>query len=535
MKKLPIITAIMLACALPMWGQGALDVLPSLTDQIKGTARFTSMAGAFGALGGDITSIKQNPAGLGIYRTSEISITLGLNFYNNKITTPSEENKNNGFIFTGDNMGAVGTIKYRSGSLRNLNFAFAYNNIARFENAYQCDWRGGVSFTENIAKRTNQYNLTPSDLASTSSNNPYNSAPWLSALAYNTNLIYPENKSPLCKTYKGLQPFMTFTELYSSSLLNRTAGSIDEYDFNISGNVLDIFYWGLTINLTNIDYRIESYYEECLSEALINNNEGVYAPMEGKGNFEIQNSLKTQGYGLGAKIGFIFRPITNIRIGFAIHSPTYYQLNDTYWAGVDYRFNMSNGTILSGNKDDSSLRNQTDIGSFNYNYTSPWHILPSVAVVLGKSAIISLDYEYESASNVLYSSPYVDYSIENNNIKTHITDIHSIRIGGEYRITPMFSVRCGYALQSTPIKAELFNDDIFPEIVEGTLTTYTLPHDIHNISCGLGYRINNIFIDAAYTHRMQKFDVFPYTHSGNKSAQMDMHHNMVKLTFGYKF
>ena len=41
-----------------------------------GTARFMSMGGAFTALGGDISTLSQNPAGIGVFRTSEMMSNL---------------------------------------------------------------------------------------------------------------------------------------------------------------------------------------------------------------------------------------------------------------------------------------------------------------------------------------------------------------------------------------------------------------------------------------------------------------------------
>src|SRR6478735_4948640 len=49
-----------------------------------GTARSISIGGAIGALGGDITSVSVNPAGLGFYKTREVVFTPSLLINNNK-------------------------------------------------------------------------------------------------------------------------------------------------------------------------------------------------------------------------------------------------------------------------------------------------------------------------------------------------------------------------------------------------------------------------------------------------------------------
>ena len=61
-----------------LFSQGVVDALKYSQQDIRGTARYMGMAGAFGALGGDITTLSQNPAGIGVYRNSDIAATIDL-------------------------------------------------------------------------------------------------------------------------------------------------------------------------------------------------------------------------------------------------------------------------------------------------------------------------------------------------------------------------------------------------------------------------------------------------------------------------
>ena len=45
-------------------------------ENINGTARYNAMSGAFGALGGDLSSIETNPAGAAVFLKSEFSVSL---------------------------------------------------------------------------------------------------------------------------------------------------------------------------------------------------------------------------------------------------------------------------------------------------------------------------------------------------------------------------------------------------------------------------------------------------------------------------
>ncbi|MDR2917287.1 MAG: hypothetical protein LBV74_21035, partial [Tannerella sp.] len=84
MKKVGLFTGVLLlVCNMGIFAQGnEIDAFTLTNSDLGGTARSMSMAGAFGALGGDISAISNNPAGLGIYRSSEISGTLDLSMVN---------------------------------------------------------------------------------------------------------------------------------------------------------------------------------------------------------------------------------------------------------------------------------------------------------------------------------------------------------------------------------------------------------------------------------------------------------------------
>lgn len=115
--------------------------------------------------------------------------------------------------------------------------------------------------------------------------------------------------------------------------------------------------------------------------------------------------------------------------------------------------------------------------------------------------------------------------------------VHNLRIGAEYRVTPMFSLRAGYAWETSPLKDEYVSGGKIPSITEGTLITYQIPDDAHYFTCGLGYRFNNFSIDAAYVHRMQKYNIIPYEEADYTMMPtiMDMRHNSVKISLGYRF
>ena len=535
MKKASIITAIALFFALPMWGQNVIDALPYISSQVKGTARYSAMGGAFGALGGEITSIRQNPAGIGVYRTSEVSATASFNIYDNTVTSRSKINRNGDYYFTGDNMGVVGVINLKNGVLRNLNFGFAYNNVSSFDNRYRGEWNGIESSMSNtIAAATSAGNYIPSDLLITNSYNPYNTdrgIPWMSILAYNNNLI--TTKTNPNSTYDAIfHPGVSSGNAY---IENHCVGNIEEYDFNISGNVLDKFYWGLTLNMTTITYKINSYHGEVLQNAfLIDNRDNNSTVTTVNGSMELQNVVNTTGNGMGVKLGLLYRPIDFLRIGVAVHTPTFYKMSDSYYANLTYQFKDSKGNTYKG--DGKDRNNQTDLGHYSYNYISPWHYMASVACVLGKSAILSVDYEVTDTQGMYYSDIYSSFDGTNSDIADMTRCLHNVRVGAEYRITPLFSLRAGYAYESSPMD-RIFYDGQETLISHSTMLNYLIPGEAHNISCGLGYRVNNIFVDAAYVYRTQNYRLFNYVYDCANYGTTDMltNNHSLKITIGYRF
>ncbi|MBK7668088.1 MAG: hypothetical protein IPJ32_12590 [Sphingobacteriaceae bacterium] len=70
-----------------------MDALRYSQTGVGGTARFISMGGAFGALGGNTSCLSYNPAGIGIYRKGELNITPGVNFSSVKSSYNGSETK----------------------------------------------------------------------------------------------------------------------------------------------------------------------------------------------------------------------------------------------------------------------------------------------------------------------------------------------------------------------------------------------------------------------------------------------------------
>ncbi len=92
--------------------QSAVDAYSLSRNDFKGTARFMSMGGAFGALGGDISTLNQNPGGIGIYRSNDVGITLDLDLQHSSTNTGGLKMTDNQTKFHVNNFGYNDSVKF---------------------------------------------------------------------------------------------------------------------------------------------------------------------------------------------------------------------------------------------------------------------------------------------------------------------------------------------------------------------------------------------------------------------------------------
>ena len=545
MKKLIILASAALTLPGFISAQSAIDVNNISTGELRGTARFMSMAGAFTALGGDLSSLNQNPAGIGVYRGSDIGLTFDINMMNSKtsgIGAPYTRSQTHADM---NNFGYVGTFRLGGASDATFSWGASYSRTASFERQYS----GGelamqTSLSNYITTFTDGISTKYLDFAE--GYNPYkdrsqNAAPWLSVLAYTSGMITPvveygtDDKPHETDIYDGLWQYPVDGNgnirptSGSAAMKVREQGYTDEYSINFGGSVANVFYWGIGLGITDLSLTQTSFYSEDLTHANVPAN-AAYGIEEGSGYFGIQNWRHTSGTGFNAKFGVILKPVNELRIGLAVHTPTYWSVTTNYSA--DTYFDYSSG--VKGDE-------YTDEASYSWKLNSPWKLTTGVAAVVGGRGILSLDYEYQAFSDMKVNDWYYadDY---NNDIKTYFKSSHMIRLGGEFRVTPQFSLRAGYAYQTSNARDDVKNSNV--EVVTvGTNPAYTLGSDTQYGTFGLGYRISGFYVDAAYVykHRTSTYHAFTsfkdfdgYWYDA-PSAKITDNNSQLVFTVGYKF
>ena len=541
--------SILLLCATPLLAnaQAAFDALQMSQNELRGTSRFQSMAGAFGALGGDISVLNQNPAGIGVYRSSDISATIDLNFQSSKVDGMSNADTQTKFTF--NNVGYVGALKLNSDVMPNLNVGFSYTRTKSFHRHYRgADNNIPSSVTNYIAALTNSGNWSEDDLAfgydghpQGANYDPYydSNAPWLSILSYDSYLLNPGTNGFEGITQNGTTGYGEF-EVDES-------GHTDEYSINLGGNIKNTVYWGLGVGIVDLKYDSYMYYGEALNNAYYYHPDfdasgnmlytGRYT--SGEADFGFVNHLATKGTGYNFKFGVIFKPVNEFRIGLAFHTPTYFEMKDLYKTISSFEMRDSYGTF-NGERETGS---EGYWDEYRYNLHTPWRFIGSIAGVIGQKGILSLDYEWQGANTMrLCDNKNREFIEMTDDIKNYFQPTHTIRVGGEYRVDNHWSLRAGYSYTTSPVKDDVKNG-VLSVTTTGSNTAYQYDRSNQYITCGFGYRYKAFSVDMAYIHqyRQSNYHAFPavtYEIGGldaGNFAEVNDHNNRVSLTLGFRF
>lgn len=142
----------MLALSLP-----AQDKQLLAARDLVGTARYTAMAGAMTAVGGDAAAVMDNPAGLGVYRKLEMEVSLGFQYDQTRFNSVASSSRMT-FIPTIASV-VFHMPNYKGGAVVHNNILVGFrrtNNTRRFHDG-TADW---LYYENDYAGYTNTYNLS---------------------------------------------------------------------------------------------------------------------------------------------------------------------------------------------------------------------------------------------------------------------------------------------------------------------------------------------------------------------------------------
>lgn len=510
-------------------------------EDLNGTARYVGMGGAMDALGADISTIGTNPAGIGLFRHSTANVSFGFVSQQGGKSFADGNKTNMSF----DQAGFV--YSRRTGRNSFLNLAFNYHKSRNFDyilsaaNALHGASQNKLTYSK-IAQGLFGYdnekwpNIVPNDPVS----KLYNQVDYL---YYNVFLFNNEDGSI---GYNNS----------SNYLFNRAnSGYIGEYDFNISGNINDRVYFGITFGISDVNYRGYSEYTEIPVDA--NGNRLPSAQVGEDGFLRLSDERRIDGTGFNVKAGIIFRPMeySPFRIGLSVSTPTWYDLN------------TSNYTVLLNNTNVGMYDSGENNESYDFKLYTPWKFGISLGTTFGNYLAVGATYEYADYGNLdsrvntgggydWYGDYYETTSSDramNAHTENVLKGVSTFKVGAEFKPDSKLAVRAGYNYVSPLYNKSGFKNWTIdsPGSYYASSTDYTNWKATNRITFGLGYDLSKFSIDLAYQYSVQSGDFRPFygddvtvfypdetTENINNicnAVKVDNKRHQLLLTLGYHF
>lgn len=555
MKTRIIALAVTAACASAAVAQSQYEALQFMGNELNGTARFVGMGGAMSSLGADLSTMSTNPAGIGMYRSHDVAVSFGFNNTRTNADFAGSTTKENRTRASFDQIGFVWSTKIGNKTdLRYLNFGFNYHKRANFNRQFYAKGNlNGASMTYQMAKMIGSVASTWDDLITlwnagikgVDNRNPYihedfYSVPYLGMMGARTNLVYGGRDS------EG--EFFTSWNGETGEYYSREEGGINQYDFNLSFNVRDRFYFGMTLGLYDINYNLYSSYGELLNRPMPGSGSDYCDPMPelmesevipNLADFTLGNWYKAEGTGVDLKLGMIIRPFeySPFRFGFAVHTPIWYNITDRYTASLTSNFGYDNGSEYVGVASvTESLSDYFPDMDYVWDYclTTPWRFNVSAGTIVGGIMALDAEYEYEKYSSAkLKDREGYDLS-STSSISETLKGVHTFRAGMETKLTDAFSLRVGYNYQSSPIVDDAFRNI---EATDNTRTvaSYMNPKSRQAVTFGLGYRGRLFYADVAYKYDFYKSDFYMFDDVALQATKVTNERHQLLLTLGVHF
>jgi len=519
-NRLFILAATMLSSFSFMQAQTSYEAAALLDTDLGGTARFVGMGGAMSALGADLSVMGTNPAGIGLYRSWD----LGMSFSGGWVTqrTRSNSTRNRSFDSYGavDNVGFVVANKVSNeNALRFTNFGFNYRNVKRFGGKMgMASNLNGLSQTGQMAWQAyeNVDNVFASDFDYNSPDGFYQKnyyddprIGWLTLLGADGWLID-------ATALDGGSYYGSDANNYSEVL----SGGIDAYDFNLSFNLVDAVYLGVTLTAYDVDRRLESTYTEYFDG----------------GDYTLQNFYRTTGSGYDLKFGAILRPFveSSFRIGVSATTPTVYNLRDYNSAIISSFVTFADGSTIEGSMDTFDENAYGGDCYTDYTMIAPAKVNVSVGGTIGTSLALGAEYEYSNyGAAKLYYKDGNENTLMNDHTAENFTGQHILRLGAEKMFPGSFYTRVGYNHLTGGYKADAWK--MIPVNSVQTNTAYMNIRSTNNFTCGVGFRGDTFYADAALLYSRQSSDFYPFEERELKATTLSR--NLLKgmLTVGLRF
>ena len=502
MKKI-LISVVILLIAGDITAQNALEAMRFNQTTFGGTARVLGVGGAFGAVGGDLSSAGINPAGLGLMRRNDFSGSLGFSNYRTTSDYIGSTQQAGRFTLNIPSFGIAGTSmnfhkgkEVKSGVVSNT-FAFNYQRINNFQrNILMQGNNNSSSILDYYAELTTNNNWTPTQL------DEYDEPIFVEELAWRTYLIDPvDPNNPNNKEYVAAINDSLTDVTQTNELRNK--GAMSEMNFAYAMNISNRLYLGFGLNVLTARFEEINTFKETDNP---NNKSNNY------NSSESITDISTRGNGVNGKFGAIVKVNDYFRFGVNYQTATSLKLKDDYYYEINS--SLDDGSVYS---------NFTPVQQWEYRLKIPAKLTASAAVIMGKHGFLSVDVEQVDYTQALISKQYEDYSAENNEIRSLYDKATNVRAGLEI-VQGMFRFRTGMAYYETP-----YNERVLPNN-RGKYST-------KSYSLGAGIFKEEFYLDLALVNTRRTEFYSPYITESRQyyTAENKLSNTNLVITFGAKF
>lgn len=522
MKKI-VIAALALAAVLPAAAQDTYESARLLGSDLNGTARYVGMGGAMDALGADISTISTNPAGIGLFRHSTISLSLGLQ-------SQQDVQKFDGLnktVMSFDQMGFVYSQRISDRSFINVGFNYHkshnFDQILSAANSLSGCSQNGLTYEKGRLGYASKGGYTldfnkNGDVIGWDGSSDYRAQTYSQADYMNANvlLLDPDDE------------YFYFNDANAYSFDRAHRGWIADFDFNLSGNHQDRIFWGFTIGVKSVNYKGYSEYAETLLD-----NEGVC------GSVAYADERKIKGTGFEVKVGVIVRPIEEspFRFGLSVSTPTWYNLTS------------KNSSFMLNNTPYGAWDDGRSEESYDFHFYTPWKFGASIGHTIGSSVALGLGYEYSdygaSQNRIIDGYDYYDNAesstdeLMKRNTEKALKGVHNLKAGIEFKPDPALAIRFGYNYVSAAYNTDGVRDMMIdsPGVMYSSTTDYVNWKGTNRITCGLGYKTGGFSVDLAYQYSATNGEFHPFQEYAGRVTTTDVsnkRHNVL-MTLGYTF
>lgn len=440
-----------------------------------GSARYVGMGGAMTAIGGDPSAAMVNPAGLGLYRRSEISVSIDETIDNTQQVGSNDTYQRT--RFAAPQISAIwawGNSQKQRGLVYN-NFMFSLNRLANFNRDIVVKG-AGMGMVPTICNITNDEGGVSEEFLV---NKPWDNVEigWLSILGYEAYLIDPiENNK--------WKPAVDFTD---GSLSISETGTSDQYTLSWAGNISNQWYIGIGLNIPTINYTKHTSLRE--------------ENKQNSSSAELKSMFHVSGVGVSGSFGLIYRPIQALRIGASLQTPTILSLS-----------RQSTGDMYSTIAGQKYEVLTPESGVMDIDIASPLRTSVSVAGQLGKIGLIAVQYDYAHSNEM--------------------EDIHTLRIGAEAQMTRGLFLNAGYVYESSFMKED-------PKWLLGyneirTDMDYRYTAATQYASAGIGYRSDVVVAQLAYQYGWQTIHQYASEEQA-LPCYVDSHTHRIVATLAWRF